>query len=201
MLIEQGLPIKAVSERLGHASSQITWDVYVTITDKMENEVVKTFEAESGLKLRNEELYSIWKQTLNKKNITYYKERGITVCDEWMNFEVFEKWSEENGFTEGLRLLRKDKAGNYEPENCIWGTESKSVRGDFVYSDGENMKSYSVSQVGRSWRYSITNYDETGKRKNISKAGFATENEAALAAEEVIHELFKKKKPNLRLVK
>ncbi|MBE5896027.1 MAG: hypothetical protein E7285_10260, partial [Lachnospiraceae bacterium] len=60
---------------------------------------------------------------------------------------------------------------------------------------------YSVSQVGRSWRYSITNYDETGKRKNISKAGFATENEAALAAEEVIHELFKKKKPNLRLVK
>ena len=203
MLIEQGLPIKAVSERLGHASTQITWDVYVKVTDKMENEVVETFEEQAGLKFRDEELYSIWKQTLNKKNITYYKERGITVCDEWMDFKTFEKWSEENGYSSGLRLLRTDKAGNYEPDNCQWGTESKSVRGEYVYSDGENVKSYSVRQVGRGWQYRITNYDEFGKRKDISKAGFATEDEAAIAAEAVISDLLNNKveKPKLKLVK
>jgi len=203
MLIEQGLPIKAVSERLGHASTQITWDVYVNVTNKMETEVVETFEEGSGLKLRNEKLYSIWKETLNKKNITYYKERGITVCEEWLDFKAFEEWSESNGYEDGLRLLRVDKAGNYEPDNCVWGTEAKSVRGDYIYSDGENIKSYSVKRVGRGWQYRITNYDEHGKRKDISKAGFPTENDAAIAAEGVIHEMFKeqKKKPKLRLVK
>lgn len=205
MLIEQGLPIKTVSKRLGHANTQITWDTYVKVTEKMETEAVETFEKEAGLKLRDEYLYSIWKLTINKcNNVTYYKEKGITVCEEWKNdFKSFEEWSNENGYEDGLRLLRKDKSANYEPDNCMWGTESKSVRGEYVYSDGENMKSYSVKKVGRGWQYRITNYDENGKRKDISKAGFATENDAAVAAEGVINEMFQEKqnKPKLRLVK
>ena len=115
MLIEQGLPIKAVSERLGHASTKITWDIYVKVTEKMENEVVETFEAESGLNFRNEELYALWKLTLNKPNIAYYKKRNITVCEEWQTFDEFEKWANESGWATGLKLLRIDKAGNYEP--------------------------------------------------------------------------------------
>jgi len=192
MLIEQGLPIKAVSERLGHANTKITWDVYVKVTKQMEDEVVETFEAESGLNFRDEELYTLWKLTLNKPNIAYYKQRNITVCEEWQEFSEFEKWANESGWTSGLKLLRIDKAGNYEPHNCMFGTETKSVKGQYVYSDGINMKSYSVRKIGRGWQYRINDYDEAGKRKEYTKAGFPTENDAALAAEAFICEMLEK---------
>ena len=204
MLIEQGLPIKAVSERLGHSNSQVTWDAYVKVTEKMETEVVEAFEAGSGLKLRNEYLYGIWRQTVNQcSGNNFYKKKQITICEEWANdFKAFEQWAEENGFEEGLRLLRIDKEGNYDPDNCQWGTDNKTVKGQYVYADGENMKSYSVRKVGRGWQYRISDYDNRGKRIEISKAGFLTEHDAALAAEGVICELFesKKDKPKLRLV-
>ena len=201
MLIEQGVPIKSVSERLGHANSQVTWDIYVKVTDKIESDTVEVFEANADLQLRDEELYSLWKQTLNKKNISYYKNKGITICEEWLDFNAFEKFAQENGYASGLRLIRINKSGNYEPENCVFGTETKSVRGDYVYSDGVNTKSYSIRQTGRSWQYRITDYDYTGKRIDVQKAGFATENDAALAAEAKICEMLAEKKPLLRLVK
>ena len=111
-----------------------------------------------------------------------------------------------NGYASGLRLLRVDKTGDYTPDNCMFGTESKSVRGEYIYADGENMKSYSIRKVGRSWQYRITHYTEYGVRKDISKCGFATENDAALAAEELICDMFNRQeleteKPVLRLVK
>ena len=45
ILIEQGLPIKVVSERLGHANTNITWDFYVKVTSGMETKAVTTFES------------------------------------------------------------------------------------------------------------------------------------------------------------
>ena len=205
-LIENDVPIKTVSERLGHANVQITWDIYVKVTEKMEETAVQAFEESNGLKFRDEELYSLWKLTLNKKNIKYYKDRGIKVCDEWLDWKTFEEWSMANGYASGLRLLRVDKTGDYTPDNCMFGTESKSVRGEYIYADGENMKSYSIRKVGRSWQYRITHYTEYGVRKDISKCGFATENDAALAAEELICDMFNRQeleteKPVLRLVK
>lgn len=207
MLIEQGLPIKAISERLGHANTRVTWDFYVKVTKKMEEEVVKTFEAESGLQFRDEELYAIWKSTIHRcRNTSYYKERNITVCEEWQDFTEFEKWANENGWTSSMKLLRINKAGNYEPSNCMFGTENMSVKGQYVYSDGINMKSYSVRKIGRGWQYRISDYDDTGKRIEFSKAGFQTENDAALAAEAFICEMLANQtlhsdKVELKLVK
>lgn len=54
-----------------------------------------------------------------------YGGRGIKVCDEWKEFEVFEKWAYENGFKEGLTLDRIDVNGNYEPNNCRWITQKE----------------------------------------------------------------------------
>ena len=64
-----------------------------------------------------------------------YGGRGIKVCDEWKDFEAFEKWAYENGFKEGLTLDRIDVNGNYEPNNCRWIThkEQQSNRRDNVY--------------------------------------------------------------------
>ncbi len=43
-LIESGADIKAVSKRLGHRNIDITYNIYVRVTEKMENETAKKFE-------------------------------------------------------------------------------------------------------------------------------------------------------------
>ena len=49
MLIEAGVPIKAVAERLGHANVRTTLETYVHVTDKMRSDAVDMFEATADL--------------------------------------------------------------------------------------------------------------------------------------------------------
>lgn len=44
MLIEAGVPVKAVSDRLGHGNVRTTLETYVHVTEKMRNDVVDKFE-------------------------------------------------------------------------------------------------------------------------------------------------------------
>lgn len=55
-----------------------------------------------------------------------YGGRGITVCDEWLDFNVFYKWAKENGWKEGLQLDRINNDGNYEPGNCQFITNAEN---------------------------------------------------------------------------
>ncbi len=53
-----------------------------------------------------------------------YGGRGITVCDEWHDFERFYEWAVQNGYDENSKkqsectIDRIDHNGNYEPSNC-----------------------------------------------------------------------------------
>ena len=76
-------------------------------------------------------LYGIWcgmKNRCENKNGTKYNcygGRGISVCDEWKDFNAFKDWALSNGYDDTLTLDRIDYNGNYEPANCRFITIQK----------------------------------------------------------------------------
>lgn len=52
----------------------------------------------------------------------YYHDRGLRVCEEWADFEVFRDWAMANGYAADLTIDRVDNYRGYEPGNCRWVT-------------------------------------------------------------------------------
>lgn len=84
-----------------------------------------------GLPFVHKRLYAIWgsmiQRTTNSKNPSAcnYINRGISVCDEWRNFDNFCQWALTNGYDEKAKshtctLDRIDNDKGYEPNNCRW---------------------------------------------------------------------------------
>ena len=79
-------------------------------------------------------LYQVWatmkKRCLNSKShlYKYYGGRGITICNEWMEYTPFRDWSLAHGYKEGLTIDRVDNNGNYKPDNCRWITSAENGR-------------------------------------------------------------------------
>lgn len=79
-------------------------------------------------------LYSIWqsmKQRCYDKNTNGYEQygaKGIKICEEWMDYNNFSKWSTENGYSELLTIDRKENSKGYNPENCRWLTMKEQNR-------------------------------------------------------------------------
>lgn len=110
---------------------------------------------------RNTRLFRIWSlmrtRCYNSHNKLYkdYGGRGISICDEWQDFQTFYDWAMTNSYAVDLTIDRINVNGNYEPSNCRWVTmaeQCNNKRNNVCYFvNGETLN---TSQIAK--KYGIT---------------------------------------------
>lgn len=117
----------------------------------MSNEYQRISHTKHGEKYTR--LYHIW-NSMKKRclcstsdNYEYYGGRGISLCDEWLDYIEFSKWAKSNGYKDNLTIDRINVDGNYCPENCRWVTmaEQNDNKTTTIYLTSNN-ETYTLSQ-------------------------------------------------------
>jgi hypothetical protein len=101
-------------------------------------------------------LYNVWQSMKTRcynpkaNRYQYYGGRGITVCEDWLDFTTFYNWAMSNGYHQGLTLDRVDRDKGYSPENCRWVDVIKqnNNKGDNVRISFDG-REYTVKQFAK----------------------------------------------------
>lgn len=113
--------------------------------------------------------YTIIKRCYNPKHDGYknYGERGIKVCEEWLNsYEEFYNWAINNGWKQSLSLDRIDVNGDYCPENCRWITmfEQQSNKRNSIILE-YNGEKHTLTQWSKILNIGVTTLHNRYKQK------------------------------------
>ena len=135
--------------------------------------------------LRNHRLYKTWvsmyHRCYNPKNKAYkeYGERGIKVCDRWLDINNFIE-DMYPSYQEGLSIDRIDVNGNYEPDNCRWTTQTIQMQNtrDIKSNNTSGYRGVSWSKRDKIWIVQIKVED-----KRIHLGSYLTALEGAKAYE------------------
>lgn len=75
--------------------------------------------------------YEMMRRCYNASSVAYkdFGGKGIGVCEEWHDREIFKKWCIDNGWRKGLRVNRIDSSKGYSPDNCYLGEKNKAKHG------------------------------------------------------------------------
>ena len=125
----------------------------------------------------NKRLWRIWngmkKRCLHPNEPRYkdYGGRGITLAQEWLNFDNFAEWALSHGYTDELTIERIDVDGNYCPENCKWITQLEQCKNKrdtlWVMYHGEKVRLQDLAETA------VVSYDTVHDR--IYKRGWDIE--------------------------
>lgn len=95
----------------------------------------------------------------------YYRDRGITVCDRWIN--SFENFLEDMGERpDGMTLDRIDVNKGYFKENCRWADSTIQAYNSRKRSDNTSGRTGVQANKKGGWDAFITYYKETIKLAN-----------------------------------
>jgi hypothetical protein len=117
--------------------------------------------------LSRTKIYRVWKSmrvkcySSNKDN--HHKKGNIWICDEWKDDpQSFVIWAKQNGYIEGLQLVRKNKEDGYYPDNCAFlkieeANKTHGMRRTRLYNIWTQMNQRCVNQ-------NLEHYDNYGGR-------------------------------------
>ena len=107
--------------------------------------------------------YEMMRRCYDPKCVSFgsYGAKGIKVCDEWHDREVFKQWARENGYSKELKLCRKDFSKDYAPDNCYFGESYKSPYGkNHAYKEAVKKRKQEKVNMGLS-RYTDSSLYKT----------------------------------------
>ncbi|MBQ3265227.1 MAG: hypothetical protein IJH07_05565 [Ruminococcus sp.] len=101
-----------------------------------------------------ERLYNIWgcmrQRCNNPRNPSYphYGGKGVTICEEWNDYQEFRNWALANGYDDTLSIDRINPDGNYCPSNCRWADDktqmNNQTRNHYIEYEGQR---YTMAQL------------------------------------------------------
>lgn len=125
--------VRACNLRSGHTTS---CGCYRT---ELAKRTGRSFWQKHGHAGRHTATYRTWNKMKNRcldpndTNFPRYGGRGITVCEQWLDFRGF--LADMGDRPEGTSIDRIDTNGNYEPSNCRWAsllTQANNTRANHV---------------------------------------------------------------------
>lgn len=132
-------------------------------------------------------LYIVWQGMIkrcenpNHKNYGIYGGKGISVCNEWKNYETFRAWAYSHGYDENApygecTIDRIDGNGDYCPENCKFSN---------AYEQGRHKSNTVYATLGGVTRPVVEWCEITGARYNtvMVRISRGLTKEAALSKE------------------